>query len=174
MWDLNSLPRDRTPVPCIGRWILHHWTTREVPGCVLMFAIMWGGTTKCKSAQGLVLGNCGGMHVLGRRKLGCGFCLGRSGKDWKGRGCWGWIVVFYHLPFWYLCDSLSPGQKKEIEDELLLFSFFQWDKFAFPSCFWTCAWLFFLNFFPGFLFCFVLFSLAFAVLFFLLGFFLRI
>ena len=31
MWDLSSLTRDRTHVPCIGRWILNHWTTREVP-----------------------------------------------------------------------------------------------------------------------------------------------
>ena len=31
MWDPSSLIRDRTHVPCIGRWILHHWLTREVP-----------------------------------------------------------------------------------------------------------------------------------------------
>ena len=30
MWDLNSLTRDQTCVPCIGRQILNHWTTREV------------------------------------------------------------------------------------------------------------------------------------------------
>ena len=30
-WDLNSPTRDRTHVPCVGRWILYHWTTREVP-----------------------------------------------------------------------------------------------------------------------------------------------
>ena len=31
MWDLSSLTRDRTCTPCIGRWSLNHWTTREVP-----------------------------------------------------------------------------------------------------------------------------------------------
>ena len=31
MWDLSSPTRDRTHVPCIGRRILYHWTTREVP-----------------------------------------------------------------------------------------------------------------------------------------------
>ena len=31
MWDLSSLTRDGTCVPCIGRQILYHWTTREVP-----------------------------------------------------------------------------------------------------------------------------------------------
>ena len=31
MWDLSSPTRDRTHNPCIGRWSLDHWTTREVP-----------------------------------------------------------------------------------------------------------------------------------------------
>ena len=31
MWDLSSLTRDQTLIPCIGRWILNRWTTREVP-----------------------------------------------------------------------------------------------------------------------------------------------
>ena len=30
MWDFRSPTRDQTWVPCIGRWILNHWTTREV------------------------------------------------------------------------------------------------------------------------------------------------
>ena len=32
MWDLSSPTRDRICVPFIGRQILNHWTTREVPG----------------------------------------------------------------------------------------------------------------------------------------------
>ena len=35
-WNLSSLNRDRTRVPCIARWILNHWTTRAVPiTCIL-------------------------------------------------------------------------------------------------------------------------------------------
>ena len=30
-WDLSSPTRDQICVLCIGRWILIHWTTREVP-----------------------------------------------------------------------------------------------------------------------------------------------
>ena len=30
MWDLGSLTRDQTCVPCIERQILNHWTTRKV------------------------------------------------------------------------------------------------------------------------------------------------
>ena len=26
MWDLSSLTRDQTHVPCIARWIVNHWT----------------------------------------------------------------------------------------------------------------------------------------------------
>ena len=32
MWDLSSSARDGTYFPCIERWILNHWATREVPG----------------------------------------------------------------------------------------------------------------------------------------------
>ena len=31
MWDLNSLTRDWTCTPCIGRRSLNHWIAREVP-----------------------------------------------------------------------------------------------------------------------------------------------
>ena len=31
MWDLISQIRDQICVPCIARWILNHWTPREVP-----------------------------------------------------------------------------------------------------------------------------------------------
>ena len=31
VWDLGSLTKDCTRVPCIGRRILYHWTIREVP-----------------------------------------------------------------------------------------------------------------------------------------------
>ena len=36
MWDLSSPIKDRTQVPCTGRWILNHWTTREVPFVLLI------------------------------------------------------------------------------------------------------------------------------------------
>ena len=30
-WDLSSPTRDLTCIPCIARWILNYWTTREIP-----------------------------------------------------------------------------------------------------------------------------------------------
>ena len=40
MWDLSSLTRDQTLSPCIReRWILNHWTTREVLKVIYLFRI---------------------------------------------------------------------------------------------------------------------------------------
>ena len=36
LWDLSSLTRDRTRVPCIVRRILYHWNTREVSVFLLL------------------------------------------------------------------------------------------------------------------------------------------
>ena len=43
MRDLSSPTRAQTLVPCIGRRILNHWTTREVP----KFGVYILGTRKC-------------------------------------------------------------------------------------------------------------------------------
>ena len=40
MWDLSSPTRDRTRIPCIGRRILYHWTTGEVPVYVLLLYLL--------------------------------------------------------------------------------------------------------------------------------------
>ena len=37
MWDPNSPTQDGTHTPCIGRWSLNHWTTREVSIFILLF-----------------------------------------------------------------------------------------------------------------------------------------
>ena len=41
MWDLSSLTRDWTHVPCIARQILNHWTTREVPRVFFCLSNLW-------------------------------------------------------------------------------------------------------------------------------------
>ena len=38
-WDPSSLTKDRAQVPCIARWILSHWTTREIPKVFLLEAL---------------------------------------------------------------------------------------------------------------------------------------
>ena len=44
MWYLSSWTRGSTHVPCTGRQILHHWTTREVPGIRFLTFKFWGDT----------------------------------------------------------------------------------------------------------------------------------
>ena len=44
MWELNSLTRGRTCILSIGRQILNHWTTREVPRnplCFVLFGVFF-------------------------------------------------------------------------------------------------------------------------------------
>ena len=36
IWDLSSPTRDETHVPCFAKWILNHWTIREVPHPMLL------------------------------------------------------------------------------------------------------------------------------------------
>ena len=36
MWNLSSPTRDGTCVPCNGRRVLNHWTTREVSACLIL------------------------------------------------------------------------------------------------------------------------------------------
>ena len=38
IWDLSSPIGDQTGVPCIGRQILSHWASREVPGSTILRA----------------------------------------------------------------------------------------------------------------------------------------
>ena len=45
MWDLSSPTRTWTCIPCIGRWILNHWATREVPLFLFPIPLYWRWTS---------------------------------------------------------------------------------------------------------------------------------
>ena len=38
--DLNSLIKDQTHIPCIGRQSLNHWTTKEVPKISYVYFVL--------------------------------------------------------------------------------------------------------------------------------------
>ena len=38
LWDLSSLTRAQTCIPCIARQILNHWATRKIPSIHLLGA----------------------------------------------------------------------------------------------------------------------------------------
>ena len=42
MWDLSSPTRDQTCTPCIERWSLNHWTTREIPKSIVFYLKLFG------------------------------------------------------------------------------------------------------------------------------------
>ena len=37
LWELSSPTRDQTCIPCVGRQIPNHWTTREVPEIIILY-----------------------------------------------------------------------------------------------------------------------------------------
>ena len=41
LWDFNSLNRDQTHAPCIGRQIFNHWTTREVLILFILYSLLF-------------------------------------------------------------------------------------------------------------------------------------
>ena len=39
---LAALTRDQTCVPCIAKWLLAHWTTRQVPrALIIRYSLGW-------------------------------------------------------------------------------------------------------------------------------------
>ena len=73
MWDLSSPTRGWTHDPCIGRWSLNHWTTREVPG---IFFFLWlcfsllVGRRRPHSGCGAQASHCRGSSCCGAQALG--------------------------------------------------------------------------------------------------------
>ena len=58
IWDPSFPTRDQTNVPCTGRWIFNHWTTREVPALFKSMYLYPRVTGEAGSIPGL--GTCPG------------------------------------------------------------------------------------------------------------------
>ena len=56
MWELSSLTRVQTRIPCPGRWILNQWTTREVPAAAAAKSLQ-SCPTLCDPIDGSPLGS---------------------------------------------------------------------------------------------------------------------
>ena len=93
--------RDRTHFPCVGRWILNHWTTREVPPSLLKAflesffsypenphdANVWCG----ERAQGASQEGC---CILCSEKVWCQLHLPQRLGDWSpGSVLWGFPIL---------------------------------------------------------------------------------
>ena len=101
MWGFSSLTRDWTCVPYIARWILSHWTTREVPGffChVFKFCLFIGCAGSCYSAGFSLVAASGGYSLGGGASHCWGFLL-RSVAS-RAQAQWLWpmgLVVPWHV-----------------------------------------------------------------------------
>ena len=69
MWDFSCLTRDQTCVPCIGRHVLNHWMTREVPADCDW--VLWRKRTGCFKSRttdniigGILEAQAGIQHTL--------------------------------------------------------------------------------------------------------------
>ena len=102
MWDLDPLTRDRTHVPCIGRWIPSDWTSREVQSSRLFMAEKYPIVWKYRS---LFLHSSVGKHLIFFPLFGCyeQCCYGHSRTSF----CVGiyfplsWVAAFLKTVFIY-------------------------------------------------------------------------
>ena len=62
MWILGSSTRDQTFTPCTGRWILNHWTTKDVPS--FLFWWWWDRGEEC-----------GGVFCIKASRIGGFLCF---------------------------------------------------------------------------------------------------
>ena len=74
MWDLNSLTRDRTHVPCIGKWLLNYWITRELPTSSFLVSFLG-----CGARLGM---RCTDINEMLDKDTGVEWPLCVSGRGW--------------------------------------------------------------------------------------------
>ena len=79
VWDLSSLTRDRIPVTCIARWILNHWTTRDVP-----LLGLWYKENGYIRQDPCSLGVCSSQANQGSDQWSARSCRASSGKPITG------------------------------------------------------------------------------------------
>ena len=65
MWELSSLTRVQTRIPCPGRWILNQWTTREVPAAAAAAAAAAKSLQSCPTLCDPIDGSPLGSSVPG-------------------------------------------------------------------------------------------------------------
>ena len=86
LWDLSSLTRDWTLIPCTVRWLLYHWTAREVPMLSLCkfpkaavpFKLSFFAALCVQRSPSLV------FSVLLPQMAHVGLCPARVKREWTG------------------------------------------------------------------------------------------
>ena len=90
MWDLSSPTRDGTLTPCIGRWSLNHWITREFP--------YYGGFEM--KAHNVLRGGCNSSFEKRLESVGSGEAIPFGGNSthenrnvWKSMFGYDWVSL---------------------------------------------------------------------------------
>ena len=91
MWDLSSLTRARTCVSCIARWILNHWTTREVPILDQTFMTLWTKNVTCHPSKQQMLP----IITLSTTKAASNKCVLRALQGEEKQDTKLWIVKMH-------------------------------------------------------------------------------
>ena len=106
VWGLSSSTRDWTYVPCIARWILNHWTTKEGPQ--RKFLMHLGVSCSCLISM-LILN-----HVLPQRRLRM-FSACCSTPHWNHLDNCQQLSLVRGFPGW-CSGKQSPCQWKETQE----------------------------------------------------------
>ena len=61
--EVTSQTRDRTRVPCTGRQILNHWTTREPPSRLSLYSSLCPDTSHFRKFDIIILAQCSPCKV---------------------------------------------------------------------------------------------------------------
>ena len=125
MWDLSSLTRDQTHMPCIGNTRLNHWTIREVVRTIFLKLRSDSTNPQFKAGQGFLLSSrtksqtlkstlvlastqlfshlCPDTQLLCRQLLSQGLpcsCLHLTWKSLPPSSLWFLLSFRFRYPFW--------------------------------------------------------------------------
>ena len=96
MWDLSSLTKDHTHIPCFGRIMLNHWTNQgshptgfELPTLIYRYLL---GTRRCIGTEHISYLSLNLQHFTQHmvNLVSCNFMR---------RGSWHWLAEHYVLVF---------------------------------------------------------------------------
>ena len=112
MWDFSAPTRDRTGIPCIARWILNRWTTREVPGqkspLIARFLSHWRPPVESKATleqtEGGLEGLAPGLQLPAESRH-----AGTLSQVWQGQPCRSTLAALCQCR--YRVEHLSDPQQ---------------------------------------------------------------
>ena len=134
MWDLSSPTKDRTRVSCVVRWILNHWTTREVPLLFLNSKYSfpnrphWRAVSLGISSKNVDLGRSEQKRPTSLRQLSADICPSPAGgavTHLHRVGEHGWTLAAHLLTstFHFQTSEIVRRKRNTVEATYVILSF---------------------------------------------------